>query len=488
MQNQQRYNILYRNAIRSPDNPLHEPIISNTAPQESEKNHFYISLYKIFSLISRVKSHPGISDVVFMRKFVVCMLAVLSALIVSGQTPSDSVNVYFKLNLWQLDPAYRGNASSLESFICKVRTAVSANNLDHIVVHGYTSPDGPLSLNERLARKRGETISSYIAEKTGIGKNMIQTVAEGVAWNELRRIVTDRRDVPTREQIMEILDSASSITNSGGVFDRNKCLQSLDGGNTWRWLLDNIFPQLRHSFAVSIYLKSDGSGMHAIADKNDSVPDVTLKIPQQFAASDRLADMGFTSMTGQVRDAAASMIPNHRFAIKTNLLYDAALMPNIEIEWLINNHWSVSAEWNIAWWGDDPNAKSYRISEIGSEVRYWIKPRAPWHGMYAGLSVGGGWYDLWYIKNPGYYGEGMMTAASFGYMWPIGKNFSLSAEIGAGYFYTRYKEYIPYDGHYVYQRTKSLNYIGPVMLKFSIACRFSDRNKPKRYKSSDYEE
>lgn len=433
------------------------------------------------------KSSP-ISDVVFMRKFVVCMLAVLSAFIVSGQTPSDSVKVYFSLNHWQFDPSYRDNASSLESFIDKVRTAVRSNNLDHIVIHGYASPDGPLSVNERLAKKRSEAIASYIIEHAGIGQDAVQTRPEGVAWNELRRMIAESRDVPSREQILEILDSASSMTNSGGAFDRNKYLQSLDGGKTWNWMLDNIFPQLRHAFAVSIYLKSDGCDRLAIADKNDSIPAVTMKIPQCFATSGRLADTGFPVMTGPVRTAAGAAVPNYRFAIKTNLLYDAALMPNIEMEWLINNHWSVSAEWNIAWWGDDMNAKSYRISEIGSEVRYWIKPHAPWHGMYVGLSAGGGWYDLWYISNPGHYGEGMVTGASFGYMWPVGKNFSMQAEIGVGYVYSRDREYIPYDGHYVYQRTKSLNYIGPVMLKFSIACRFSDRNKSRRYKSSDYEE
>lgn len=182
---------------------------------------------------------------------------------------------------------------------------------------------------------------------------------------------------------------------------------------------------------------------------------------------------------------AVKLPPIHRFALKTNMLYYAALMPNLELEWLCHDKWSVSLEGNVAWWGDDPKNKSYRLAVIDAEVRRWIKPRAPWHGMFVGAFVGGGWYDL---ENGGlgYYGEGAMAGLSFGYMWPVGRNLSLSAEVGAGYMYTRFKEYEPFEGHYLYERTKSLNYFGPLMLKFSIAWRFSDRNKSKRIKS-DYE-
>ena len=63
-------------------------------------------------------------------------------------------------------------------------------------------------------------------------------------------------------------------------------------------------------------------------------------------------------------------------------------------------------------------------------------------------------------------------------MWPIGKHLSLEAAVGAGYLYTRYKEYEPRDGHYLYMRTKSLHYFGPLKLKFAIAWRFGGIKKP----------
>lgn len=196
----------------------------------------------------------------------------------------------------------------------------------------------------------------------------------------------------------------------------------------------------------------------------------------------------FDPMVGDNRASMADFIKTetesysthpYRFALKTNMLYDVALMPNLELEWHINNKWSLAVENDIAWWKKDSKHKYYQIAMISSEVRRWFKLRNPWHGMYVGLFAGVGKYDLENGKN-GYMGEGYMTGLSLGYMWPIAKNFSFETGIGAGYMYTRYKEYKPFDGHYLYQRTKSLNYFGPLKLKFSIAWRFNDINKHKK--------
>lgn len=161
---------------------------------------------------------------------------------------------------------------------------------------------------------------------------------------------------------------------------------------------------------------------------------------------------------------------HHYFALKTNLLYDAALMPNLELEWLINDNWSVAIEGDIAWWKPRYN-KVYRLEVLSPEVRYHIRPRAPFHGMYVGVFGGAGVYQL-ENGGDGYRGEGGMGGVSFGYMWPISKHLSFEAGIGAGYMHTRYKVYESREGHKLYMRTKTLNYFGPLKLKFSIAWRF----------------
>lgn len=173
---------------------------------------------------------------------------------------------------------------------------------------------------------------------------------------------------------------------------------------------------------------------------------------------------------------ATSIQPLHRLAVKSNMLYDAALLLNVEVEWRFNSKWSVALEGGTAWWGKYSSNKSYRLAMVSPEVKSWFRPRGPWHGIYIGAFAGAGLYDL-DKGSPGYRGEGVMGGLSVGYMWPISSCLSLEAAIGGGYLYTRYKEYIPQDGHHVYQRTKDLNYFGPLKVKLSLVWRLWDVNK-----------
>lgn len=195
-----------------------------------------------------------------------------------------------------------------------------------------------------------------------------------------------------------------------------------------------------------------------------------------------IADGGSPDAGGQALSAQIvndDHIPVHRFALKTNLLYYAALMPNLEFQWRINSLWSLSLEANIAWWKNASRHKYYQLFMISPEVRRFVIPKGEWHGMYVGAFAGAGHYDL-ENGHTGYKGEGAMAGLSAGYIWPVSRNLSLEAEIGAGYLYSKYKEYKPFDGHYIYLRSKNLSYFGPLKLKFSLVWRFDDIVKSKK--------
>lgn len=153
--------------------------------------------------------------------------------------------------------------------------------------------------------------------------------------------------------------------------------------------------------------------------------------------------------------------------IKSNLIYDVLLMPSLEIEYRFNDRWSAAVEGNIAWWHNDGKHKYYQLATIIPEARYWFKPQGSRRGHYVGLFGGGGWYDL-ENGSTGYRGTGGMVGASYGYMFPIGKYFAFEAGVGVGFMTTKYEEYLPQDGHYVYQQTNRTNYVGPLKLKFAF--------------------
>ena len=70
-----------------------------------------------------------------------------------------------------------------------------------------------------------------------------------------------------------------------------------------------------------------------------------------------------------------------------------------------------------------------------------------------------------------------MTGITYGYMFPVGRSLSLEAGLGVGFLRTSYEEYLPIDGHYVYQQTSRTNWFGPVRLKFALVWRLWNQNK-----------
>ena len=163
-------------------------------------------------------------------------------------------------------------------------------------------------------------------------------------------------------------------------------------------------------------------------------------------------------------------------ALKSNLLYDAILMPSLEVEYRFNDKWSLMLEGDMAWWKNTHKDKYYQVATISPEGRYWFKTKKPWHGHFVGVFGGFTWYDL-ENGNRGYKGEAQMAGLTYGYMFPITRVLSFEASVGVGYLHTKYQEYLPIDGHFVYQQTSKLNYFGPLKLKFSLVWRFWDMNK-----------
>lgn len=405
------------------------------------------------------------------EKIVTVFLFVICVFVVYGANQCDSVKIFFALNKAAYNPALEDNAQSMSNFIDRLATAKKTGNLDRIVVYGYASPEGPFLNNVRLSEKRCKVIADLISHNAGIPLSDIQTVPGYLAWEGLRTLAFNDTLTPNRDEVIRILDEyiPEACTDMKISDQCQKSLIAIDNGQTYKWMLENLFPQLRFSLAVYAYNTPEASMVHPKVEIFNLEPELTLT--QDIVTYPTVAPV--------YRRNTLPTEPLHRLAIKTNFLYDAALLPNLEVEWRMNDKWSLALEGGVAWWGRYSKDRSYRLAMVSPEVRRWIHPRAPWHGFYVGLFVGGGLYDL--LKNrPGYRGEGAMGGLSVGYMWPIGRNLSLEGEIGGGYLFTRCKEYIPMDGHHVYQRTKNIHYYGPLKVKFSLVWRLWDINRSRR--------
>ena len=207
-------------------------------------------------------------------------------------------------------------------------------------------------------------------------------------------------------------------------------------------------------------------------DLIDSIPTETVEVnPVSEAPEEQVVE------TQPSESIVPVTVKDSDFALKTNLLGYAVLMPNLEAEWKFADRWSVALEAQGAWWSKSSPRRVYRLSTVIPEVRYWAIDRSKWHGMYVGLFGGVGLYDLdGMFGRKGHEGEGVMAGLSVGYMWPISKHLSLDAGVGVGYMRIRDKEYLPAGGHFLYQLTKDINYVGPLRLKLSLVWRIPIKN------------
>lgn len=410
-------------------------------------------------------------------RFFAFVLAVLVTFTTFGNNDADSVKVYFRVGQRQFDASIGDNRENMDRCIDLLRS-YSENDIDSIIVRAYTSPDGSNSFNERLARQRCNAISDYIIENAGINRALIRRIPEGIAWDGLRDLVRNTPDVPRRDAVLEILDNMPVwvFDAQGKVVDGRKSrLMKLDRGIPYNWMLNNLFPQLRNAVAIIVVTKEGA----VIADKGDEIvevsddrsePDSETVAPVETPVDS--SEKYVPAVGQQPADSIEYIVTEDHFALKTNFLYYAVLLPNIEFEWRVNQHWSLAIEGDVAWYGG--GVRKYRLAIVTPEARYHFRSRGLWHGMYVGAFAGPTIYDL-ENKGNGYEGEGFLTGVSAGYVWPIGKHLSLEAAVGIGYLYTRYKEYKPFDGHFLYQRTKDLNYVGPLKLKLSLVWHFGHK-------------
>lgn len=196
--------------------------------------------------------------------------------------------------------------------------------------------------------------------------------------------------------------------------------------------------------------------------------------------------------------AAKPLCKPFYMGIKTNMLYDLGAIPNIGAEFYLGANFSVVANWEYSWWKSDK--KSWYWRSYGGDValRYWLgkaarnKPLTGHHlGLYGQMitydfEVGGRGYiaDSGFGKDKsedGTLGWNWAAGLEYGYSLPIARRLNIDFTLGVGYHWGNFKEYLPIDGHYVWQATKRRQYIGPTKLEVSLVWLIGCDNYNKKY-------
>lgn len=426
------------------------------------------------------------------RKILPLILFMLAApLLHAEHTVIDSTRIYYRLGYRYVDTSLRGNGEVLKNLCAKIEKALQEETLEKVVIYAYTSPDGTNKANTALAARRADSLESWILRNTVLPGKLLEKNSGGIAWDLLREAVS-KSEMQYKEEVLRILDNTPIWVfdgNSRVVSSRKKELMDLKVGVPYRYMYEHLFPDLRSSIAILLYIRvqepqAEEEIEPAAPEESEPVApeeDMTPVAPQENVKPVAPEEKAIP----EAGDDATSVAPEkgyeplHRLALKTNIIYDLALMPSLEVEYMIDDRWSVNAEGEVAWWRKESKHKYYQIATLSPEIRYWFKTKKRWHGHYVGLFGGGSWYDLENGRR-GYKGEFWKAGLSYGYMFPIGRSLSFEAGLGLGFLRTWYEEYLPIDGHYVYQQSSRTNWIGPVKLKFTLVWRLWDENRSKR--------
>lgn len=137
--------------------------------------------------------------------------------------------------------------------------------------------------------------------------------------------------------------------------------------------------------------------------------------------------------------------------IKTNIIPDAALSPNLGVEVGLAPHWSVDLTGQLNLW--TINEHKWKHWYVQPEARYWFCEYFAKH--FVGIHLMGGQYNFGNIKNNinflgtdlsrltdhRYQGWAVGGGIAYGYSFLLNRHLNLELEIGIGYLYTEFKEF-----------------------------------------------
>lgn len=392
---------------------------------------------------------------------------------VSAQSISDSAQVEFRQSHSHLDLNLGDNGRNLSRLLAAIRSAKSDSLPSvpvKIVVKGAASPEGSAAFNKLLSEKRAESIYDYFSGELAVPRSKMDFIFLGRDWRGLKDLVEKDLSVPDRTGVIslisEYLDQGDmSAAASNALLAR---LKALKGGVPYSYMYRNLFPRLRFSTLIVEFLKPEPA----------SQPVVTDPLPASPVPPVQIEDVD--TVAGVEPDYVAARKPFY-MAVKTNMLYDAAALPNIGVEFYLGRNWSVSADWTYGWWDNDSKHRYWRAYGGEVAVRRWFGPKAkqkPLTGHHLGIYGGAFTYDFEF-GGRGYMGgipggtlwdRCMVTAGvEYGFSLPVAKRINIDFTIGVGYIGGKYVKYDPSPyGGYIWKSIHRLNWFGPTKAEITL--------------------
>ena len=286
-----------------------------------------------------------------------------------------------------------------------------------------------LGRGRAVAAKRAKSLARMFPDVISVSVD-----TAGIDWPMLARLVGES-DAEWRADALRIIGRYPAA-------DPSAPLRRLRGGRAWSYMLGHLFPAMRYADCRVTFAPEPDP---VVAAEPDTLTSET--------ADELPAD------TGVVAEAApvARVTPGPRsggvkVALTTNMLYDAALIPDLGVEIAFGSRWSLAADGMYAWWSKSSRSRFWRVYGGNVELRRW------WPSGDVSMLT----YDF-KLGRHGYLGDRWSYAAglSYGYSVALSRYFNIDFSIGLGYLWGKYKKYHREDDWYVWERTSRRHWFGP---------------------------
>ena len=394
---------------------------------------------------------------------ILCLFCAISS--VAQERVEKRYSLFFRVSRADVDRSYKDNDRTIQIMVEDIKNTLQHEGVvpDSLLIYATSSPEGSRILNERLAMRRAENskklLLKFFPEFSPQNINIETRVND---WSGLIQTIRLDSTIVHRDALLKILSDPE-------INDKEKAIKAIP--EAYAEVRDKMFDGLRSAtITITVVGKRDE---YAVVVERKIEPLIPIHLPSDrltVNASDKLAIQ--RSMEQAPAQLTQKEKKNFYMSAKTNMLYDLAAIPNVGAEFYLGKNFSIAANWMYSWWNLDKKNWYWRTYGGDLAVRYWLGKEAnekPLTGHHVGIYGQGLTYDF-EVGKKGFLAAQPNWSAGLenGYSLPIAKVLNLAFTLGLGYHWVIFEEYLPIDGHFVWQATKKRQYIGPTKLEVSL--------------------
>ena len=280
-------------------------------------------------------------------------------------------NIYFRVNSTVIENDFSSNSSTIETLRQDVSETLQMKGaeLDSLIIISSASPEGSLEYNRHLAMTRASNTKKLILSMFPELKDMtVKVECLDEDWDGLFDIINAHSEFPQREEMMQIIQSNSSL--------HSKELQLKELEQGWTYFLNNYAHSLRNSsITISVAIKGFAG---------DPLPVVSYSYIPEFKAIDK-------SMARVEVEPANPFSQKHLY-VKTNALGLGLAISNLGCEIDFTKHLSISIPVYYSALNYLKETIKFRTLAVQPEIRYWTNKDN--NGLFLGIHGGVAQYNI----------------------------------------------------------------------------------------------